>query len=90
MKNFDNVKKEKQKQIAIWIMEHGFAEGDGPNTMTREELMKMFTESWKEQLRVKLLKKYLETFGENYEGDIIEDVFLDLKERQALEKIADS
>lgn len=75
-----------QEGIAKWKLEHGYAENDSPNSLTREELMMMLLN--KERLREELSKEYLETFGEYYDGNILEDVVLDLKSKRTLEKLA--
>lgn len=79
--------KEKQRKIAEWKLLHAFAESDPPNSYTRAEIIELIKPK-KEKMREKLLREYFEAFGENYEGDIIEDVVLDRKSRRALEKLA--
>jgi len=34
-------KQDKQKRIALWKLEHGFAESEGLNSMTREQIIRM-------------------------------------------------
>ena len=73
----------KQRAISLWKLEHGYAESDSSNSPTREELMAMLLN--KERLQEELSREYFETFGHNYEGDILEDVVMDRAARKALE-----
>ena len=78
--------KEKQRKIANWILERAYAESDSPDSYTRAEIVEMLQN--KEKLRRELLEDYLEAFGETYEGNILEDTVLDIKQQHALEKLA--
>jgi len=73
----------RQKAIALWKLKHGFAESDSPNSPTRKEIMATLLN--RDKLRKELSQEYLETFGENYEGDILEDVVMDRQSRKELE-----
>lgn len=72
--------------MARWRLEYGYAEADSPDSMTRAEIMVALEH--KEMLREELSVKYLESFGETYNGDILEDVVMDRKLRRALEELA--
>jgi len=79
--------KDNQKQIALWKLEYGYAESDSSNSITREELL-ILLEPKKKEFELRLLREYFEVFGEDYIGDIIEDVVMNKKTHQELEKLA--
>jgi len=78
---------DKISKIALWKLERGIAESDHPNSYTRKELIELFGPHF-ERKKPELIQKYRETFGEDYVGDIVEDLIMTNAKKRDLEKVA--